>query len=82
MFGGLGRPVELGDLQPEWRHAGQPGDLVLGAELHQVSGQQIVQQDHVGADCEGGGELTEAGVETERERRQDHVVRGVLQGRS
>ncbi len=69
----------LGELDPQRRHAGQAGDLLLGAGAHDVAGQEIVEQHHLGANGEGGGELAQAGVEAERQHRENAVVAGVLQ---
>ncbi len=47
---------------------------VLRAQLHDVARQQVVHQDDVGTDRERRGQLAEAGVEAQRQRREDDVV--------
>ena len=75
----LERPLLLGELDPQRRDAREPGDLVLGAQAHDVAREQVVDQHDVGADREGGRQLAEAGVEAERQRGEDDVVGVVLE---
>ena len=75
----LQRPRLVGDLDPQRRHAGQTGDPVPGAQAYHVARQQVVHQHDMRADAEGGGQLAEAGVETQRKYGKDHVVGGVVQ---
>ena len=75
----LGRPGLLGELDPQRRHAGEPGDPVPRTQPDDVAGQQVVDEHHVRAHTERGRELAEAGVEAERQGGEDAVVLGVLQ---
>ena len=75
----LGRPLLLGELDPQRRHAREPGDLVLGAQADDVARQQVVDEHDVGADGERGRELAEAGVEAQRQRGEDDVVLDVAE---
>jgi len=72
--GGLGRPVERRELDVERRHGGEAGDLLGGDRAQHIAWQQRVQQHDPSAGLESGRELAEAGVERQRQRRQQGVA--------
>jgi hypothetical protein len=69
---------QLGELDVQRRHGGEAGDLLLDHGLEHVARQQVVEQHHPGAGVEGRGQLAEAGVEAQRQRRQQRVGRPLL----
>ena len=69
----------LGELNVERRHGREAGHPVLDHGLEHVARQQVVQQHHLGADVKGCGELAEAGVKAERQRRQQGIGMEVVE---
>src|SRR5208282_1695560 len=66
-------------LNPERRHAGQAGNLLLRAGPNDVARQEIVEQDDLRADRKGGRNLAETGVEAERQHRQNSILDRILE---
>ena len=79
MLGDGLRPLELRELDPQRRHGGEPGHAFLGQGVEHVARHQVVEQHDPRADVKAGRQLAEAGVERQRQGREDRVVRGVLE---
>ena len=72
-------PFELGKLDVERRHGSEPRHPFVDDRVEHVARQQVVEQHDPSTDVKRGRELTEAGVERERERSQQRVARVILE---
>ncbi len=74
----LGRPVRLGELDPQRGHARQHGDVMPPDRLHHVARDQIVERHRARARRPARQQLVEPGVEAQRQ----HGERAVFAGQS